>query len=364
MSQENQLTANDLTPRQKAWIGFANALSMTESKLKLMAETGIAPIKDLPYDVNKIIEYDTTLAQVKRDQVATKEMRLELTRKIDPIYERLMANEKAFDGPIQLYETALLQVKKTKKANDEAALAKTNELARVKEAFANSLSQQHAAFETVIVNKVLACYEACLNNNMDDVAVAENIPKMKAVLDETFFDFKQPPITLTYMTTEQAAGIFSAMKLDQSPASSYVATYHAELFKKFEFYGIAFKNKAATLELAKKEHAEKLSEIANESADAQVANKLQAVAVSAEVLVPTGKPLKSVYNLEMEETEQSVIIIIAAFAANWKDAKEQLGIKKWFNLRVKQMADALVTLKNKDNKFEVTGINFVKMDKL
>jgi len=46
------------------------------------------------------------------------------------------------------------------------------------------------------------------------------------------------------------------------------------------------------------------------------------------------------------------------------EEKEHVGVKKWFNLDVKQMGAALVSMKNKGEINSITDINFKLIEKL
>lgn len=365
--QNTPTMALTIEQKQANWSKFATKVHDTELRLQATKEALIKQLKDIPYDSAKIEGYEIILKNARASENALIEDRKTVTKVLDGLSARLMMPEKELASARGVYETGLLQVKKTKRDNDAVIAAKASEVARVKEFYSNSIAQQHAAFESAIVNKVSKAFEQALTKKLDSTAVAEIWPKIKELLTQANFITTQAEVSVVYMKPEDVTAIFTSLHAKNAKAPMvYVEKWHKMLFEKFEMYDIAFKNSEASLVQTKQDQATALNNIADEAADAVVAAKLDAISAptDAAVLIGGGRALKQVFKLDMEETEQSVITIIAAFAANWSQAKEQLGVRKWFKLSVDQMGGALVTLKNKDNAFEVSGIKFALIDKL
>jgi len=362
------VTVLTLEQKQANWSKFAVEVHQTEMRLQAVKESLIAKIKEAPIDTTKIESYEVTLKDFKAGKAQLSEDRKALTNKLDKLKERLMIPEKELEGPQKDYETTLLSTKQAKRTADEVIIAKSAELARVKEFFANSIAQQHADFEILIINKAAKAYEHALTKKLSTEQLKDVWPTITTLLTVADFITKQLPVSVVYMKPEEITAIYEGIhQKNAKTPSEYVEKYQSLLKEKFEFYEIALKNSEASLELEKKNQAEALTNVANEAADAVVAAKLEAISNPETVIgyvVNGGKALKQVYKLDMEETQQNAIAIIAAFAANWSTVKDELGVKKWFNLSVKQMADGLVSLKNKDNRFEVSGIKFKLEDKL
>lgn len=370
----NETTTNQNAPvkirtleeKQASWAKFAIEVHNSELELQVMKEALIIKLKDLPYDLNKIESYESVLKEAKVHENIIIDKRKGTTNKLDALKERHMSSEKQVIAARVTYETALLSVKQSKRDNDQVIAAKNAEIARVREFYANSIAQQHADFEIVIVNKIAKAFEQCITKKLTAAAVAEIYPTIKALLNETFFGTKQALATVVYMKPAEIDAIYTEL-LDKHALAPivYVEKYHKLLFEKFEFYEIAIKNSEASLAQTKVEQAAALTDIANTASDQAVATKLEAISTPLNVEVPgSGKPLKQVYKLDMEDTQQNAIEIIAAFASNWSTVKDELGVRKWFNLSVNQMAAGLVTLKNKDNRFEVGKVKFVLIDKM
>lgn len=277
-----------------------------------------------------------------------------------------MEYEKSFDSPKKVYEDALLSVKKQKASNDAAIAARSAEIARVRETLVNSISTQQSAFEAKIVECVSRSFEHCLRSSLTLEQVNELMPKMKDGLSAKHFILTQPQIQLAYLLQAEVDEIWNELcgKMPTVP-NVYIEKYHSSLKDKFDFYEVSLKNAQAAIDLDKQVAADNLAKIAAQQKDAEIAAKLEAVSVPHVIdETPQGKALKQVYALDMEESEASAIAIITAFSVNWKAASQKVRVKKWFNLSVSQMADCLVALKNDDEKFSVTGINFKLVEKL
>jgi hypothetical protein len=95
------------------------------------------------------------------------------------------------------------------------------------------------------------------------------------------------------------------------------------------------------------------------------ANRLETIATSIDTTFDNGvKELKKKYEIDMEDNEASALLIITAFVTNFKEAKEGIRVKSMMALSIAQMGSALAWMKNKDNAFSFTGINFKTVEKL
>lgn len=358
--------ADEVVARKiQAWGQLGAASHQLQERLQMMKEKSLSKIKDLPSDLNKIADYDAALKVVNSEKLQIVNLRKELTSKLEAISTRMMQPEKEFARAIQLYETALISVKKSKQAAELAAKYKTDEIARIREQFSNHISASNAGYETLVTNKIMKCYEHALNTNIPETDIPATMEKMKAALTIESFTIQQPPVTLVYANQEQVNAIWVELHSKYaSLPSAFLTTYHFGLRDKFEFYGIALKNKEASLEHAKAEQAKELQAIADRAEDEKVAAKLETIAPMEPTIVAGGKALKNVYVLDMPDNEQTAIILMTAMAANWSTAKNKLRVTIWSNLSIKQMGAALVALKNDDEKFSVSGLVFKKEDKL
>ena len=360
------VSQEEINKKIAAWQNMGVVVANTKLKLTQLTAAALLKIKELPYDPAKILDYEANLKIVKSEKNIVIDTRKAVTAKFDAVTSGLMTSEKEFDPAIKVYEDALLFVKQSKAKADAVVQQKIDEVKRVREQISNSITSQFANFETLIVQTVAKYYEQFLAKGVSEKNLPESLVKAKAYLTENHFMLIKPSVATVYLTTDEVDAIwFELYTAKLISPTNFVEKYVAALTARFEFYGIAFKNKADSLALAKQQEAEALNAIADKKDDDAVAAKLDAIASNTTApVVSVGKKIKSVYKLNMEDSEQTAIQIISAFSVNWTTAKEELGIKKWFNLSVKQMGDALVSLKNKDNNFEVSGIVFIQVDKL
>lgn len=357
-------TAEEIAKKENAWRVMGNNVAITKLELSEMKDKALVKIKDVPSDTKKIVEYEAVLKEVKADKNAVIEKRKIITAKFDKVTALLMTFEKEFDPAIQVYETGLLAVKKTKADADKVVQAKADEVKRVREQIANSITSQYADFKSKIVSTVAKYYEQCLNRDITEANLPATMMNMKSYLTKTNFTLAVPTCTVTYMQPSEVVATWNELILvNPTTPESFVTEYHEALVKWFEFYAIALKNKEDSIKLAKETAATALTNIDDKKADDEIAAKLSAIATTA-VVEDGGRKLKQVYELNMEENELNAIQIIAAFSANWHKAKEHLRVKKWFNLSVSQMGDTLVAMKNKGEIISITGIEFKLIDKL
>ena len=155
------------------------------------------------------------------------------------------------------------------------------------------------------------------------------------------------------------------LEMDMPKEIDMVAYFHRAVDAKFEFYSVALKNKDAAIKMAKEVADKEAAERAEELANQKVATRLEVIATSTDAVIDSGvKELKKSYAIDMEDTEQNALLIMAAFVTNFNTAKEGVRVKSMFKLSVEQMGAALAWMKNKDENFSHTGINFKQVEKL
>ncbi len=156
-----------------------------------------------------------------------------------------------------------------------------------------------------------------------------------------------------------------AKQFKQNP-EQYIQLYTNELRKKFIDYSVAYSNKKQAIELAAKEDEEKQKALIEEANNKETAIQLESVSEVLEVTVsgPEIKALKKSYEVNMPETVESVIMIMAAFTANLQLCMPKLKVTKWFKFTPDQAATALAKVKCDDNNFAPKGITFKEVEKL
>ncbi len=351
--------------KQTEWSKFAVAVHNTEQRLQLSCSKLVQEIATLPPTIEDLPAAEALIKRVKADLSEQVELRMTITRKFDAVSDRLRLNEKSVQAAIPAFDTAILEIKKKERTEKEKVAARNAEIARFRESFSLHISNLHAQFESAVNSKVIKCFEHCLTENVAPDAIP--MDKMQASLAEPMF-VTEPPASSgkVYLNDDEVFEIWKEIKEKQSLSpASYITSFHNALAEKFNFYSVALKNKEAALELAKKEAADNEAKIQKERSDAAVSAKLETISVASDAApVSTGKKIKTVYKLEMEDNENNALIVLTAFASNWGLCKGEIRVKSMFALSIGQMGAALESVKNKDEKFEVSGVKWVKVDKL
>lgn len=324
----------------------------------------------IPKSIEEIPSAEASLKQAKQEANALIEERKLLTGIFDKLTDRLRKPEKAlFETIFPEAEKALLSLKQQQKANNERAEAKNKELKSLRENVAKWINDAEFAFKNRINKQCTFAYNYALGEgNIDEKTYSEYYKAVEAKLKpEEFVVPKMHPQLIT-VSIEEYNLIWDELSLQIKPASFYVGSpsslYESTLSKTFEFFTIALKNKEAAIEQQKTKAAEEAAALEKENANKNAAATLASVAVPLDKNEgPKAKDLKTVYELDMEENETSMLAIMSAFAANFELTREHRKAKE-FSFNVGQMAACLVKVKNKDEKFECSGIKFKQVDKL
>lgn len=359
-----------------AWtqIGFSHeskigsVMNNTDLKLQAMAQTALSKIK-IPTTVNDIIEAEKLVTELRADFTAIQEERKKLTSKFDNAISRLMEPEKLIAPAVKPLTDAILSLKQEAAKQAEKAKYHTDEVKRVKEQIATHISNHDAACKSKIVGLVDKAYSFALGNG--DIKV-EEIPNYISKLmksdktSEAEFTIIAPQVTLNYITPDEFNELLEGSLMDVKLPMDYRQDLNDALTAKFEFYNIAVKNKAASLAAAAEEKKAAEAEIEKQKAEAETANKLNAISTVHDAApVAEHKALKKVYAIDMVgENWSDAVMVMTAFVANLEKCREELRVKNIWNLSIAQMAVALSAIKNKDNSFEFGNLKFKLMDKL
>jgi uncharacterized protein YhaN len=347
--------------KREAWANLGELTHNTELGLQAMAQAILLKIK-LPTTISDIPEAEKMLKQVKQDLSALEMERKTVTGKLDAITARLMLPEKSLPSRIQDFSVAIIAIKKAEQEVQELKNKQAADLVKCKEFLTNHKNNTIAGFNTKIIAAVDSAYTYALGaGNITQEMLPVFIERAKTKFTAASFTIPVPKNTFQHVNEGQYAAL-SADILFSDP-TVYVADYDNKLQFKFSDYEIALANKGKALELARieKELADK--KIQEETANANVAAQLSSVAVTPTVM-PSTKPLKSAYEIDMADTVENAILIITAFISNISMTLTHLRVTKWDSLSVLQMKNALVKCKTVDENFAATGIIFKKIDKL
>lgn len=364
---EVQLTPEEIKKKTQ-WGNLGLAVHNTELKLQAQAQAIISELK-IATTVDEIIEAEAALKKVKSKRKDLSVERKNLTSRFDKMTTRLMIPENSIIEAENNAEKALIKMKGINDSNKAKATAKNDELRRIRETIANYISKMDATYKQKIADQVTKAFNYALGKgNIEEKDLPDYLPKCKTATGFGEFEFTYDicPIAPIYATKEEVLVIWNELAVGIRLGKDYVADYAAALDKQFAMYNVAVKNKEAAMKLAKENADKAASDLAAETEAKETAAKLEAISITHPTVNagPEIKSLKKVFVLDMEDTQENAIKIMAAFIGNLALCEGGIRVTKWSNLSVSQMGNALVWAKNKDEKFECSGIKFKVEEKL
>lgn len=352
-----------LVKKRNAWGNMGEAIYTGELALQARVQAKLIGIT-LPANISEVPQAEAMLKELKGEMNAIQDERKKITSKLDEVTARLMLPEKSMLEPIKSLEAEIIKVKKADAEERAKKQAKDNELKECREFLCTTLANIDAQYKRIISEKVSKAYEYALGDGNVQMAGLEEFTQKAAVkFTEKDFTPSVPTRKLINVSAEEYAALAEeCFKVD---ANSYLLAYVVELEKKFSDYEVALNNKEQAIARAKKEEEARLAAIAEEQSNKQVAAQLESASTDLNVSYgPVVKDLKEAYEVDMPETVESVIKIMAAFTANLAVCLPKLRVTKWLAFTPAQAAGALAKVKNDDNAFSPSGITFKKVDKL
>jgi hypothetical protein len=351
-----------LIKRQTAWAGLGKVVYETELVLQAIAQEAKQSV-NIPTKIEDVLESEAKIKQLKKVQNDLIERRKSITSKFDVKTQDLMKAEKSIDEPIKLLTDACISLKSVEQKRVRSEQEKQNEIKNIREVIINALTGIEANYKNKIELSVNKCYEAALiESNIKPADIEKYIIEVEGKIKTEHFQFTLPQITTTLSDVEFSKITGECFETAKKP-SDYVQLYKAKLNDKFAFYEIAYNDKASAIEKSKTEEVAKLKAIETEKINKEVAVKLESIAIQPTVQKAVLKELKKSYEVDLEETKENAMLIIAAFVANYEVCINKVRVKP-FNLSVGQMAKVLADLKSENNDFEVSNIKFREIEKL
>ncbi len=351
-----------LEQKRTAWGQMGVAVHQTEMQLQVEAQSYLIPLEVLPTAIAEIQSAEEKLVAAKKGLTAITNRRKEVTTQFDAVTARLMAPEKSFAEPIKIYTDAIIKLKK----EDEANKAKLRNIEDEKNRCRTFFQDNKIAIELQLENKLTELVAKCYSHALETNVSVENI---KVYLDEVTkkltvnsFAFKDVLFANNYISVDDVAQIKKEVFIINQ--ESYVARFADLIDAKFSDYEIAFNNKAEALAQAQKADEAAKAQAATAAQHQTMANKIESASFVPNVAPSDTKALKHGYIVDMDETVESVLIIMAAFSANINLCLPFLKVNKWFSFTAQQAATALGKVKCADNSFQPAGINFKQIEKL
>jgi hypothetical protein len=363
-----------IATKKAAWAGYALESHNKLIELTNRSNASVEIAKKLPTTIEEIIASEATLKTLKAEANSIKSDRLATTGKLDTFFNKFMQPEKDLIAVIPAYENAIIGLKNKKATADQLQSNITNELKNCKESFLIYVNNRKAEIDNIIIDVIAKSYEWALKNaksadiitmNEVDLPLKDYISKAKFSKNASCFLISRPDYNAKNITIEQVNQIWNEVESTinvHADGKVNAGRFSSEMEDKFKYFAIAFKDIERAIAHSEKVANELKSEVNITNDQQNIGAKLS---VNATVLSnePTTKALKEKFELDMPNTQESALLVIAAFVANIGKTASEIRAD-WMKVTVTQMANALVSLKNKDNSFAVSGINFKVVQKL
>jgi hypothetical protein len=347
--------------KRTAWGELGVKIANADLQLQARAQQAIAKLFT-PTKIEEVVKAEALLKEIKAEALAIQNSRKEITNPVNNRMSELMLPEKSFDEPLKKVEQAIISLKKSEQERQQKENQRLQELKNCREWLTTTRNNADAAFKNLNIDKVGKVYAHALGAGDISLDMVPEYIKF-AIGRRTIaeFDYEFPKNTYQLVKPEE----FQAMctELLVFDASIYLADYENQLKAKFSDYAVALKNKEQALALSKQEAEKKTAEIQSQTQNANVAAKIESVAVTPVVSVAT-KALKQSYAIDMPETVESVIAIMTAFTAHIDKCLPKLNVNKWFAFTPAQAGAAIAKVKTEDENFNPAGITFKTVDKL
>ena len=363
MSDELSLQINkgEEDKKREAWAGFGVKLYRSEISFQLRAQEIIKKLVN-PIETKLIPETEKSLALVKSEYKALQEDRLLITRNFDKVISRLIAPEKFIHEAILKIEQELFHAKVKEKEEIEIEANKAKELKLVAEEVRSYVADMRASILESHLNLINNAYAHALEKEIPVKDILSFLEKVKARINAESCTTPIPKITANY-NDQATIDLEIIAQFKPVSAKEYIEGFNADLANKFFDWELALKNKPQAEKLNKEEFETTKAAIKEEKTKETTAAHLESLAVPISQTT-TGKQLKEEYKLQSPSTIEEAFIIFNAAVVNRNEVIEQLRKITPINLSVKQLIAALEAIKNNDNNFSFTGLNFKLIEKL
>lgn len=357
LQNENEIAES----KREAWGSLGVSIYQQEQNLIKSASEAVSRLKT-PTSIEEVPQAEVILKNVKAEANRIQEERKEITSRFDSVTARLMQPEKSLITPIADYSNAIIKLKQDYEKSQLVVKEKQNEIIKVKEYLLNEVNSFDAISKSKIQAYITQCYAYCLGaGNISTVGMLdEAMVKMKSKF--TPQDFIYNPATPNFVKhiSEQE---YAELVMEIDIPVNYVELFLSELTTQFANYELDYQQKESALAIQKAEAEAKQKAIEKEQKNKNVLAKLEAQAVPALPETPI-KELKKSYQLDLEENMDNAWRILGAFIATRTKCEAKLRIKNAFNLSVGNMAKALESCKNDDNRFDCNGLIWKEISKL
>lgn len=335
-------------------MSLSDALSLKESELinRAMVVTKVV----LPETIDDVPQAESSLKTLKKERSLIEVERKKITSRFDGVIDRLMRPEKEVDSVISSLSERIIKLKKEKQDFEMKEQCRQREVARITLFAEDSAIRTTEAIYMEMEQFLQKAYTYYLDNanpvDMDGIKrkflnkITYNPPSIKSDLIEA---------------TEVDRIVEDSYRVDME---AVVRDLNDRLEIKFATIESDRLNKATAKAFAEKELEDSLILIKEKEEARIISNKIKAESGIAISLIDGIAPLKVSYEIDMDESVETVLLLMAAFASNKGACMKHLRVNKWFSFTPRQAAAALCKLKEDDSSFGFEGINFKEVNKL
>lgn len=362
MSQELTIVQK----KQANWSNYAVKLHEGEISLQLVASEQVNRLATLPTTIEQVPAAEEVLKNAKAKKKEINASRLELIKPLNTVLERLMMPEKSLDTPIQTMEASIIAIKKAEEVRKAQVQLKINEAKEIELHIQNKIAKYEADCKNYIETTCQKAYEYALGEGnisfMDHEAYIEKVISQRATASAFAALMPNTAFEPKYHSFEEKAAIVE--KFMPTDFNIFIEQFKTTIISKFMNYDLAIQNKEVALARAQKEAEEQRQQIEREKETAEAMATINASAQQMEIDPSPTKALKQSFEVDMPETFENAMLILAAFTANVDKCKDKTTTKKWFGFSADSAAKALAKVKSDDNAFAPKGIIFKVVDKL
>lgn len=362
MNTVQTMPVEEQTIRLK-WGQFGVAIQKKELEFQARAQAIIAKLKN-PATMADVPAAEEALKLVAAEAKQLQKDRIDITNRFNGPIARLSAPEKTLADPIAAATDAIIKIKKADADLKAKQKLKDDELKRIAELVVNYVAEQHAALLLKQSELIATAYNHALDN-IPPENLGVYIQKVRKRVTLEAYTIPAPAFEVVHNSAETVqAAIADAFK--PISGTEYVESFNRDLDARFDDYTLAWQNKAQARLIASQEAATNTAAIQQQKVGTIAAARIQALATPVDTAAPVTKALKSVWKLDMEEGRANAVIILSAFVANIDKCLPKIEgrMKNWFNLSIKQMISSLEALRNADEEFNTTGLQWKEEDKL
>lgn len=349
-----------ITQKRNAWATMGETITMQEYTLQAMAQEAIINI-NLPKNIYDIKDAEFNIKSLKSKKAEIESKRKQITSKFDELSKRLMEPEKLIDETIKKFTEVTISLKKELEAKQNELINQKKEESLIREFFLRARIQINENLLMYANTMALRAYTKAINDTIPINEVDDYIKKCK----DSMNSFNRYETNLNEMPNSNNLELVQKIKDSIAPLrwEDYYNHFCTQLDHYFLSYVAALTDKIKGVQKAE-EIALKLEEnIKYESQVENISVKLNNLATDI-IEKPEIKELKHSYSLDMPETIESMLTIMAAFSANVNLCMPHLRISKWLSFNADSAGKALAKVKSEDNNFNPDGVIFKEISKL